>query len=139
MGLLDRFKRKKENEKSENVKVESKKSLTELQEFLGNDQEMYKALSNSVFLDPRKIEVQLSEAAANARESEKEKDFVRSKVWYKIAGGLAIYKGDVKKVTAFFTKLESISPEDDYPILVDPKKAVLKAQEYYKKYLEGEA
>ena len=138
MGILDRLKRKKQQEKIETVQAESKKSFTELQEFLGSDQETYKALSTSMFLDPRKINVQMNEAAENAKTLENERDFVRSKVWYEIAGGLAIYKGNVKKVTEYFTKLSSISPEDDYLILTDPKKAVLKAQEYYEKYLKEE-
>jgi len=36
----------------------------------------------------------MEEAAENARKFEK--DFTRVKVWYQIAGGLAIYEGSVK-------------------------------------------
>jgi hypothetical protein len=133
LGLLDRFRRK---EKEQEIQVESEKSLTELEGFCGRDQETYEALSNAMFLDPRKIDVSMSAAAKEAKKLEKAKDFVRARVWYEIAGGLAIYEGDVKKVIEYFGKSEKISPEIKYPILKNPKSAVAKAQEYYKKYLK---
>ena len=133
MGLLDRFRRKKREEK---VNVESEKSLTELEKICGSDQETYKALLNTMFLDPRKIEASMSNAAKTAKEFEKAKDLVRAKVWYEIAGGLAIYKGDTKNAIEHFSKCEKISPETTYPILRNPEKAVAKAQEYYKKQLK---
>lgn len=132
MGLLDRFRRKKKEQK----KVESEKSPTELQQICGDDQETYEALSNAMFLDPRKIDVSMSTAAKEAKKLEKAKDLAGARVWYEIAGGLAIYEGDVKKVIEYFGKSEKISPETKYPILKNPKKAVAKAQEYYKKYLK---
>jgi hypothetical protein len=133
LGLLDRFRRK---EKEQEIQVESEKSLTELEGICGRDQETYEALSNAMFLDPRKIDVSMSAAAKEAKKLEKAKDFVRARVWYEIAGGLAIYEGDVKKVIEYFGKSEKISPEIKYPILKNPKSAVAKAQEYYKKYLK---
>jgi hypothetical protein len=133
LGLLDRFRRKKKEEK---VNVESEKSLTELEEICGGDQETYEALLNTMFLDPRKLDVSMSDAVKKAKNLEKAKDFLRARVWYEIAGGLAIYEADVKKVTEYFSRCEKISPEMKYPILKNPKKAVAKAQEYYKKYLK---
>lgn len=133
MGLLDRFKRK---EKEQKIQVESEKSLTELGQICGGDQETYEALSNAMFLDPRKIDASIGTAAKEAKKLEKAKDFVRARMWYEIAGGLAIYEGDAKKVIEYFSKSEKISPETKYPILKNPKKAVAKAQEYYKKYLK---
>ncbi len=133
MGLLDRFKRK---EKEQKIQVESEKSLTELEQICGGDQETYEALSNAMFLDPRKIDASIGTAAKEAKKPEKAKDLVRARMWYEIAGGLAIYEGDAKKVIEYFSKSEKISPETKYPILKNPKKAVAKAQEYYKKYLK---
>ncbi len=133
MGLLDRFKRK---EKEQKIQVESEKSLTELEQICGGDQETYEALSNAMFLDPRKIDASIGTAAKEAKKLEKAKDLVRARMWYEIAGGLAIYEGDAKKVIEYFSKSEKISPEIKYPILKNPKKAVAKAQEYYKKYLK---
>lgn len=132
MGLLDRFKRK---EKEQKIQVESEKSLTELEQICGGDQETYEALSNAMFLDPRKIDASIGTAAKEAKKLEKTKDLVRARMWYEIAGGLAIYEGDAKKVIEYFGKSEKIS-EIKYPILKNPKKAVAKAQEYYKKYLK---
>lgn len=132
MGLLDRFRREKKEQK---IQVESEKSLTELKEICGGDQETYEVLSNTMFLDPRKIDVSIGTAAKEAKKLEKAKDFVRARIWYEIAGGLAIYEGDAKRVIEYFGKCEKISPEISYPILKKPKKAIAKAQEYYKKYL----
>ncbi len=133
MGLLDRFRRKKKEQK---IQVESEESLTELEGICGRDQETYEALSNAMFLDPRKIDVSMSAAAKEAKKLEKAKDLVRARMWYEIAGGLAIYEGDAKKVIEYFGKSEKIPPEIEYPILKNPEKAVAKAQEYYKKYLK---
>jgi len=135
LGLLDRFKKKEKAGKTmENM---SKVTSTELEQFCGNDKETYEALLNAMFLDPRKIETSMKDAADNAREYEKTKDFKRAKIWYEIAGGLAIYEGNVKKVVEFFTECEKIAPETKYPILRNPEKAVAKAQEYYKKHLKA--
>lgn len=134
MGLLDKFRRKKKEEKK--INVESEKSSTELEEFLGGDPETYKALSNTLFLDPRKIGESMDEAVKEAQKSEKAQDFVKAKVWYEIAGGLAIYEGDAKKVKQYFGKCKEISPETEYPILKKPEEAIAKAKEYYKKYLQ---
>lgn len=57
-------------------------------------------------------------------------------MWYQIAGGLAIYEGDVEKVVEYFSKCEKLSGAS-YPILKNPQKAVAKAQEYYEKFLKA--
>jgi hypothetical protein len=134
LGFLDRFK-KKEEKPLEGVK--STKSLTELEQLVEGDKEVYEALMSSMFLDPTKIDVSMKDAVKNARKFEKAKDYVRAKVWYEVAGGLAIYEGDTEKVKEFFGKCEKISPETEYLILKNPEKAVAKAQEYYKKHLKA--
>jgi hypothetical protein len=130
LGLLDRFRKKKK------VDIEIKKTITELEQLCGDDKETYEALHHTMFLDPRKVGTSMKEAAENAKKSEKEKDFVKARTWYEIAGGLAIYEGNVKKVVEFFSEIKKISPDMEYPILKNPEKAVAKAQEYYKKYLK---
>ena len=132
LGLLDRF-RKKEKK----IDVETKKTITELEQLCGDDKETYEALHHTMFLDPRKPGTSMKEAAENAKKFEKAKDLVKARAWYEIAGGLAIYEGNVKKVVEFFTECEKISPDTKYPILKNPEKAVDKAQEYYKKYLKA--
>jgi len=131
LGLLDRFRKKTKKD------VEPAKIITELEQLCRNDKETYEALINTMFLDPRKIGTSMKEAAENAKKFEKSKDFVTAGVWYEIAGRLALYEGNVKKVVEFFSESEKISPNRKYPILKNPEKAVAKAQEYYKKYLKA--
>ena len=133
MGLLDRFRKKKEKK----VNIETKKTITELEQLCGDDKETYEALRHTMFLDPRKIGTSMKEAAEKAKKYEKEKDLVKARTWYEIAGGLAIYEGNVKKVVEFFRETEKISPDMKYPILKNPEKAIEKAQEYYKKHLKA--
>ena len=133
MGLLDRFRNRGKDEK---ITVGTAPTVTDLEQLCGNDKETYEALIHAMFLDPRKIGVSLKDVMADAKQFEKAKDFVRARAMYEIAGGLAIYEGDVDKVIEFFSKCEQLSPEIKYPILKDPEKAVAIAQEYYKKHLK---
>jgi hypothetical protein len=130
LGLLDRFRKKKK------VDIETAKTITELEQLCGDDKETYEALHHTMFLDPTKIGTSMKEAAENAKKFEKEKDFVKARVWYEIAGGLAIYEGNVKKVVEFFSEIEKISSDTKFSILKNPEKAITKAQEYYKKCLK---
>jgi hypothetical protein len=120
------------------IEVKEEISKSELEEFCGDDRETYEALRNTMFLDPRKITISIEEAAENAKKFEKEKDFVRARIWYEIAGGLAIWEGNVKEVKNFFSKCQQLSPKDTYLILKNPERAIAKAKEYYKKYLKEE-
>jgi len=129
LGIFDRFRKKKEEKKKE-------EPMSKLEEICKGDKEIYEALADSMFLDPRKIEVSINDAVEKAKKFEKEKDFVNARVWYKIAGGLAIYEGDIKKVKELFTHVKKLSAnEEEIKILKNPEKAVAKAQEYYTKYL----
>jgi hypothetical protein len=137
LGFLDRFKKKEPEKEAKPLEgVKSTKSLTELEQLFEGDKDTYEALMSSMFLDPTRIDASMKDAVKNARKFEKEKDYVRAKVWYEVAGGLAIYEGDTEKVKEFFGKCEKISPETKYAILKNPEKAVAKAQEYYKKHLK---
>jgi len=133
LGLLNRFRKKKEEEEA---LAKTPEVATELEQLCGDDKITYQALLETMFLDPRKIEVSMKEAVENAEKLKKEKDFVRAKAWYEIAGGLAIYEGNVKKVVEYFGECERLSPDTKYLILENPEKAVAKAQEYYQKYLK---
>lgn len=132
MGLLDRLRKKKEVQ----TETGAKEIVTELEKLCGDDKETYEALLNTMFLDPRKVGASMKDAVENAKKFEKEKDLLRAKVWYEIAGGLAIYEGNVKKVIECFSECEKLS-NVKYPILKNPEKAVSIAQEYYKKYLKS--
>ena len=110
-------------------------NLTTLEQICGSDKEAYQALSY-MFLDPRKIDVSTKQAADNAKKAEKEKDIASARMWYEVAGGLAIYEGDTKRVVEYFGGAERVTGEK-YLIVNNPDKAVAKAQEYYKQYLHS--
>jgi len=131
MGLLDRFRKKKK------VDVETARPMSELEQLCGDEKETYEALVETMFLNPKKIGTSMKEAAENAKKFEKAKDFTKARLWYEIAGGLAIYEGNVKKVVESFSKCQEIYPDKKYLILKNPEKAVAKAQEYYQKYLKA--
>lgn len=135
MGLLDRFRKKKKEETE--IDVKTTRTVTELEQLCRDDKETYEALLNTMFLNPKKIDISIKEAFEKARTFEKAKDVLRAKVWYEIAGGLAIYEGDVKKVVECFSKCKDLAPNTRYSILKNPEKAVAKAQKYYKKYLQA--
>jgi hypothetical protein len=134
LGLLDRFRKKKGKEK---INVETSPTMTELEQLCGDDKGTYEALIHAMFLDPRKIGISIKDAMGNAKQFEKAKDSVRARAMYEIAGGLAVYEGDLEKVVEFFSKCEELLPDVKYPILKNPEKAIAVAQEYYKKYLKA--
>lgn len=127
--ILSIFRKKEEKEEEKPEEEEP----TELESICADDNEVYEALHNTMFLDPRKIETSMEEAVKKAKEFEKSNDTMRARMWYEIAGGLAISEGDVKKVKQYFTESQRLLGRDCL-ILKIPEKAVQKAQEYYKKY-----
>jgi hypothetical protein len=128
LGLRGLFKRKKDDAK------ETKEIITELQQLCGDDKETYEALIDTMFLNPSKIETSIKEAAEEAKKFEKAKDFVKASTLYEIAGGLALYEGDVDRVVEYFSACEKLSSNKKYPILKNPEKAVAIAQKYYKNH-----
>ena len=133
MRFFKKFKKKKE----EKEKIPEVKKPTELEELCGNDKDVYEALKDTMFLDPRKVGIALEEAEKKAKESERAGDSNRARINYQIALGLAIWQGDVKGVIKFAQKLQKLLNRE-YPILKIPEKAVAKAKEYYQKYLKEE-
>ncbi len=123
--------------KKEEKQVETAKALSDLEQICGDDKEAYEALYHTMILNPKKVDTPLKDAIENAEKFEKEKNMTRARIWYDIAGGLAIYEGDARKVVELFGEAEKLSGIK-YPILKNAEKAVAKAQEYYKKYLKTE-
>jgi hypothetical protein len=129
--LVKIFGRGKDKSKA---RTETIRNLTTLEQICGSDRETYEALLHAMFLDPRKIDVSMKESVDNAKKAEREEDASRARMWYEVAGGLAIYEGNTKKVAEYYGEAERVTGEK-YPILKNPEKAVVKAQEYYKQYL----
>ncbi|MDH5448542.1 MAG: hypothetical protein OEY24_07645 [Candidatus Bathyarchaeota archaeon] len=133
--VRDLFKRKKKEKTG--AKQLEKVIITDLERICGNDKEIYKALQHTMFRDPRKIDVTMKEVTKKAAELEKKGDSIQARIQYHIAGGLALWKGDIAKVKQYFTKCAELAPEMDYgPITKIPEKGVEKAQEFYKKFLK---
>ena len=135
MGIIKRLFRKEEVEEKPKEEVEEKPKLTELEQICLNDSEVYEALKDTMFLNPLRIDVSFDDAVSNARKFEKEKNYLKAALWYKIAGGLAIYKGDVNKVREYFGKYAKLTGKK-LKILEAAEEAVKKAQEYYQRYLK---
>jgi hypothetical protein len=83
--------------------------LSRLQEITQNDAEMYQSLSRLLFLDPKKITTSLDDAVSQANTFESMGNKTRAEVWYRIAGGIALYRGDAESVRKFFEKASSIA------------------------------
>jgi hypothetical protein len=112
-------------------------SVSDLERLCGGDKEVCEALEHTMFYDPRKIPTSLEDAAAKAADFEKAGDEQQARVWYHVAGGLALWKGDAVKVKQYFEKCAALAPELSYKRIVSiPQKAVEKAQEFYKEHLK---
>ena len=83
--------------------------LSRLQEITGIDIVMYEAMSRLLFIDPGKVTTTLEEATNQASKYEAAGDKTRAEVWYRIAGGIALYKGDAQGVRKFFEKAASFA------------------------------
>jgi hypothetical protein len=105
-----------------------------LQEITGNDAEMYRAMSRVLFMDPKKITTSLEEAVSQAAKYETSGNKIRAEVWYRIAGGIALYRGDAESVRKFFERAASISGNSkrEYGIVSSrSQEAVSIARKYY--------
>lgn len=137
MGFFDRFRKKKVETEEKTVEQKERiEEMTDLEKICMRDRDVYEALSRTMFLDPRNIEVSMKDSEKKAKEFENKGDKVRARAWYETAGRLAIYEGDVNSVKEYFSKCAELSSESDYPILKIPEKAVSKAHEYYQKHLK---
>jgi ABC-type glycerol-3-phosphate transport system substrate-binding protein len=101
---------------------------------IGNDKDTYEALASVMFLNPKNIDLSMKQAIDSAKEAEAKGDKPKAGMFYQVAGGLAIYEGNVKKVVEYYSMAEKLTGRH-YAILKSPEKAVAVAQEYYKKFL----
>lgn len=129
------FKRKKKEKMEE--KQREKVAITDLEKICGGDVKVYEALRHTMFLDPRKIETTMEDALEKAADFEKKGNEKMAIIWYHVAGGLALWKGDATKVKQYFGKCVKLAPEMDCELITKiPDMAVEKAREYYDKFLK---
>jgi hypothetical protein len=126
----------KKKEKAETAGPEQP-GITDLERRCSDDKEVCAALQQTMFYDPRKIPTSLDEAAKKAAGFEAEGDKQQARMWYHIAGGLALWKSDPAKVKQYFGKCADLAPDMGYKAIVRmPERAVQKAQEFYKEQLK---
>ena len=129
------FKREKKEKKEETLP--QKVEITDLERVCGKDKKVCKALQHTMFLDPRKIGATSKDAAKKAADFEKKGENERARIWYHIAGGLALWKGDTTKLKQHFSKCAKLTPEMGYELITKvPEKATANAKKYYAKYLK---
>lgn len=139
MTPLGIFKKtKKETEEKAEKKVEEKTEKTLLEELCKGDNELYSALSASLLLNPEmtKKSGEMDARVEKAQEYEKNKNYLRARIEYQVAGELALYEGKMAQVQKLFKKAAEIDP--NYPnrsifefLVKNAEKAITVAQEYY--------
>jgi hypothetical protein len=138
MKILKLFHRRKKEEK-EKVEVVVRQP-PELKLICGDDDEVYKALEETLLLNilslPSKefsMEEALERARAReeaARAEKEETEDLRVGLEYRMAGQIALFKGDIEGVKRFFGKAQKLTGKR-YLILAVAERAIEKAQEYY--------
>jgi len=145
MGLLDRFRGKKEVEKTEENPLESSgKSL--LEELCGDDTKLLHALSHTVLLNPQRLlEEGIEFHIKQAEESEKKKDLLRARIHYHVAGEIALYEGKLEEARGFFKKCAELESNPEYKKVFsyysrkpNAEKALKVAQEYYAQTMKSQ-
>ena len=109
-------------------------ATSRLQEICGGDEELYRALSNLMFLDPKKITVPLENVLSEAHNFELEANNLRAELSYRIAGGISLYKGDLENVRTYFSKAAFLAGDShpEYKVITKrADEAVSVAGKYY--------
>lgn len=134
--MLGLFGKKKNQSSSVGAPRENQEPmiLSKLQEITTGDAEMYQALSRLLFLDPKKITTSLEDAVTQATTFDSMGNKTRAEVWYRIAGGISLYRGDPESVRKFFEKASSIAGDSrpEYRTVASrPQDAVNFARKFY--------
>lgn len=91
-------------------------------------------MSKLLFIDPKKITTSLEEALSQASQFEASGNKLRAETWYRIAGGIALYRGDPEAVRKYFEKASSIAGDSrpEYKTIARrSQEAVAVAKKYY--------
>ncbi len=125
--------------KKQDATVPVEETVTsKLQELCGGDEELYRALSNLMFLDPKRISIPLDRILSDARDFETKSNNLRAEVGYRIAGGICLYQGDVEGVRSNFMRAASVAGNSRVEYSTIAKRAG-EAVSAAKKFYETEA
>jgi hypothetical protein len=108
-----------------------------LKELCGGDADLYGAMSRLMFLDPKKITTTLDHVVSDAQAFETQGNKLRAAVNYRIAGGIALARGDLSGMKTYFEKAAAFAG-DSHPeyqvILKRSTEAVNIARKYYDEF-----
>jgi hypothetical protein len=108
-----------------------------LRELCGGDADLYGAMSRLMFLDPKKITAPIDQVISGAQSFEAQGNKLRAEVNYRIAGGIALARGDLNGMKTYFEKAASFAG-DSHPeyqvILKRSTEAVNIARKYYDEF-----
>ena len=90
-----------------------------------------------MFLDPKKITTSIDQVASDGQAFEKQGDKLRAEVNYRIAGGIALSRGDQNGVKTYFEKAASLAGDSkpEYQVLLKRSdEAVSVARKFYEEF-----
>jgi len=121
-------------------RVEEKVEKTLLEDLCKGDNELYSALSRTLLLnlETTKRAGEMDARVERAQDFEKNKDYVRARIEYQVAGELALFEGKTTQVQKFFKKAAEVDPAcpnrniyEFFTTKEKAEKAIAVAQEYY--------
>jgi len=138
LGIFKR--RKKETEERAEEKVEKKTEKALLEDLCKGDNDLYSALNRTLLLNLEitKKDGEMDARIEKAQEYEKNKDYVRARIEYQVAGELALFEGKTAHVQKLFKKAAEMDPTYSNRSIFEflakkenAEKAIAVAQQYY--------
>lgn len=108
-----------------------------LKELCAGDADLYGAMSRLMFLDPKKITTTIDQVVSDGQGFEKQGDKLRAEVNYRIAGGIALSRGDSNGMRTYFEKAASMAGDSkpEYQVLLKRSDdAVNIARKFYEEF-----
>jgi hypothetical protein len=130
------FRRPKQKDPALEMSSESV-AVNRLKELCAGDADLYGALSRLMFLDPKKITTSIEQVVNDGQTFEKQGDKLRAEVNYRIAGGIALSRGDPNGVRNYFEKAASLAGDSkpEYQVVLKRSdEAVNIARKFYEEF-----
>jgi len=137
--------RKKEKEKKKEATVTKPAEKSLLAELCGKDKELYEALSRTILLNPQMTaKGGIDPYVEKAEAYEKNRDNIKARISYQVAGEISLYEGKLAQIQKFFKKAAEVDPNyGDRKVFEylskkeNAERALRVAQEYYTKTKKG--
>lgn len=108
-----------------------------LKDLCAGDADLYGALSRLMFLDPKKITTSIEQVVSDAQNFEKQGDKLRAEVKYRIAGGIALSRGDPNAMRTYFEKAGALAGDSkpEYQVVLKRSdQAANVARKFYEEF-----